>query len=60
MYNARECRCVCKNLNEECDEHEEKLWDPQTCTCQCVEEHECTTGYKFNYNTCRWAIFNNQ
>uniref|UniRef100_A0A2S2NK92 Platelet-derived growth factor subunit B n=1 Tax=Schizaphis graminum TaxID=13262 RepID=A0A2S2NK92_SCHGA len=51
MYNARECQCVCNNL-EECEEQGKKVWDSDTCSCQCIEEQECTTGYKYDYNTC--------
>ncbi|XP_027851555.1 vascular endothelial growth factor A-like [Aphis gossypii] len=54
MYSTRECRCVCNNSEEEqkCDEQEKKIWDSDTCSCQCIEEQECTTGYKFDYDTC--------
>lgn len=54
VYSSRECRCICNNSEEEqkCDEQEKKIWDSDTCSCQCIEEQECTTGYKFDYDTC--------
>ncbi|XP_025201496.1 vascular endothelial growth factor A-like [Melanaphis sacchari] len=53
-YNAKECQCICNNLDEEeeCDNQGTKIWNSDTCSCQCIEEQECTTGYKFDYNTC--------
>jgi len=56
MYDARECQCVCNDSDEECKEQEKKVWDSDTCSCQCFEVKECTTGTKFDYNTCRWDI----
>lgn len=55
VYSANECRCVCDNHEDQdkCEEeHETKLWDSETCSCRCIEEKDCTTGFKFNYETC--------
>lgn len=53
-YNAKECRCICNNFEEQdmCDQQEKKIWDSKTCSCQCIEERECSTGFYFNHNTC--------
>lgn len=56
MYVAKECRCVCNNLEDQnkCDEQSDiKMWDSESCSCKCMEVEECTTGFIFNYNTCR-------
>ncbi|VVC33744.1 Vascular endothelial growth factor, heparin-binding domain,Cystine-knot cytokine,PDGF/VEGF domain [Cinara cedri] len=55
VYNAKECRCVCNNFEDQdkCDEKRDiKMWDSESCSCQCMEVQECTSGFKFNYNTC--------
>lgn len=56
-YNKRECQCVCKNLEaqDKCNE-ETKIWNSKTCICECAQEEECTTGFKFDLNTCRCVI----
>jgi len=54
-YYHDECRCVCSNEedHDKCiKENDLKLWNPATCTCQCREIIECTSGFGFNYNTC--------
>lgn len=59
MYNAKECRCVCNNSQDQdqCDkEPKTKIWNSDTCLCQCMEEIECTTGFKFDQRTCKWVI----
>lgn len=35
-----------------------KMWDSETCSCHCMEEYECTTGFKFDYNTCKLVTSN--
>ncbi|XP_050434463.1 vascular endothelial growth factor C-like [Adelges cooleyi] len=55
-YHPNECRCVCSNEEdqEKCnEEHDIKLWNPATCTCQCRDVQECTSGFIFDYTTCR-------
>ncbi|XP_026812220.1 vascular endothelial growth factor C-like [Rhopalosiphum maidis] len=54
-YYPDECRCMCSNEEDrdKCiEENDLKLWNPATCTCQCREIKECTSGFGFNYNTC--------
>ncbi|KAG8235591.1 hypothetical protein J437_LFUL016190 [Ladona fulva] len=54
-YRAKECQCVCLNVDDEekCNsERATKLWDPKTCTCGCRDLKECTTGYYFDEKTC--------
>lgn len=57
MYDARECRCFCNDSEETVCEKPSKVWNSDICSCQCVEELDCTTGYKFDYNTCRCEMF---
>ncbi|KAL1509082.1 hypothetical protein ABEB36_003879 [Hypothenemus hampei] len=55
-YNESECRCVCKNIDEEkkCYSNGyKKLWNPDQCACQCREVVPCSTGFQFDYNECR-------
>ncbi|KAL4112985.1 hypothetical protein QTP88_016697 [Uroleucon formosanum] len=54
-YYPNECRCTCSNEEDrdKCnDEYNLKLWNSATCTCQCREIKECTSGFAFDYNTC--------
>lgn len=55
-YRESECRCVCKNIDEEkkCYKNgSKKLWNPDVCSCQCREVSPCSTNYQFDYNECR-------
>lgn len=55
-YKEAECRCICKNLDEEkkCYKNgSKKLWNPDVCDCQCREVLPCSTGFQFDYNECR-------
>lgn len=57
-YHPNDCRCMCNNEDDrdKCnEEYSLKLWNPATCTCQCRETQECTSGFGFDYNTCRCA-----
>ncbi|XP_015593390.1 vascular endothelial growth factor A isoform X2 [Cephus cinctus] len=57
-YSEDECRCICKNTDEEekCErEHKIKRWDPETCTCRCLRVEECSTGLFFDQNACRYV-----
>lgn len=59
-YYPNDCRCMCNNEDDrdKCnEEYSLKLWNPATCTCQCRETQECTSGFGFDYNTCRCATF---
>lgn len=54
-YYPNECRCMCSNEEDrdKCnEEYNLKLWNSATCTCQCREIKECTSGFGFDYNTC--------
>lgn len=55
-YVESECRCVCKNLDEEkkCYKNSlKKLWNPDVCACQCRDITPCTTNFHFDFNECR-------
>ncbi|XP_060531913.1 vascular endothelial growth factor A-like [Cylas formicarius] len=55
-YREGECKCVCKNLDEEkkcAKSSSKKLWNPDVCACQCREIMPCSTGYTFDFNECR-------
>lgn len=55
-YIKEQCGCVCSNNDEKkkCLHPDEKLkfWDSTSCSCQCLEVKDCTTGYVFNQHTC--------
>ncbi|XP_050544863.1 platelet-derived growth factor subunit A-like [Daktulosphaira vitifoliae] len=56
VYHPNECRCVCSNDEDQdkCNaEQDIKLWNPSTCSCQCRDVQECTSGFLFDYNSCR-------
>lgn len=39
---------------KKCDkDYERKLWNPDTCTCQCREYQHCSTGYSLDTNDCK-------
>nr|XP_018896130.1 PREDICTED: uncharacterized protein LOC109029884 isoform X1 [Bemisia tabaci] len=47
VYEKNECRCKCANTEKQkkCEnESATKLWDPKSCSCQCREVQECSTG----------------
>ncbi|XP_032454577.1 vascular endothelial growth factor A-A isoform X3 [Nasonia vitripennis] len=55
-YSEHECRCICKNLDEEdkCrQQNEKKYWNASSCSCQCRKVEECSTGFFFDQNLCR-------
>ncbi|XP_066147010.1 uncharacterized protein [Euwallacea fornicatus] len=55
-YKESECRCICKNSDEErkCYKNSyKKLWNPDQCTCQCRDIQPCSTGFEFDHNECR-------
>ncbi|XP_023030177.2 uncharacterized protein isoform X3 [Leptinotarsa decemlineata] len=55
-YKPDECRCTCKNTDEEqkCRKSgSKKLWNPELCACQCKDVIICTTGYYFDQNDCK-------
>ncbi|XP_016839508.1 vascular endothelial growth factor C isoform X1 [Nasonia vitripennis] len=54
-YSEHECRCICKNLDEEdkCrQQNEKKYWNASSCSCQCRKVEECSTGFFFDQNLC--------
>lgn len=47
---------MCNNEedHEKCSkEHNLKIWNLATCTCECRDTEECTEGLTFDYNACR-------
>ena len=57
-YRPEECRCVCNDpvaRAEECSKSN-RIWNPDTCTCQCKYKHTCTTGTRFNHESCKCEI----
>lgn len=53
-YNARECRCVCNNFEDQAKCND--IWDSDSCSCKCKDILECTSGFIFDYKTCRWVV----
>ncbi|KAK9498204.1 hypothetical protein O3M35_004069 [Rhynocoris fuscipes] len=54
-YKKESCACVCTNRDEKAkceDDASNKTWDPHSCTCNCLEEKECQSGYIFNKHSC--------
>ncbi|XP_031627659.1 uncharacterized protein LOC116343618 [Contarinia nasturtii] len=54
-YNKSQCLCYCINIEDKnkcLAETEEKIWDPDTCKCQCRESKDCSSGTYFDENTC--------
>ncbi|RWS09096.1 vascular endothelial growth factor A-like protein [Dinothrombium tinctorium] len=56
MYRAEECRCVCRDLQKvlQCIQQRNKFWDQGNCTCLCKSTLNCSTGLRFDQNTCRY------
>ncbi|XP_050447063.1 platelet-derived growth factor subunit A-like isoform X1 [Cataglyphis hispanica] len=55
-YEPHNCKCVCDNVDEaeKCRKNNDtKIWNPDLCICSCRTIEPCSTGYYFNYNTCR-------
>ncbi|KAG5873208.1 hypothetical protein JTB14_019517 [Gonioctena quinquepunctata] len=55
-YRPAECRCACKNIDEEkkCSKNgARKLWNPELCACLCRNIIPCTTGYTFDHIECK-------
>ncbi|XP_070162833.1 uncharacterized protein Pvf1 [Polyergus mexicanus] len=55
-YEPHNCKCVCDNVDEaeKCRKsNDTKIWNPDLCICSCRNIEPCSTGYYFNYNTCR-------
>ncbi|XP_014291358.2 balbiani ring protein 3 [Halyomorpha halys] len=55
-YVQQQCKCLCTNVDEKekCLQADPKLkfWDSTSCSCQCLNIKDCTTGYLFNKHTC--------
>ncbi|KFM69070.1 Vascular endothelial growth factor A, partial [Stegodyphus mimosarum] len=53
-YRNQECRCVCKNLDQQvaCQGYS-KIWNNRNCSCECRQNLTCSTGFYFNSETCR-------
>ncbi|KAK9738312.1 PDGF/VEGF domain [Popillia japonica] len=59
VYEKEKCRCSCRNTDEEkkcAKENSTKLWNPNTCICQCRQELMCTTGSIFDWRQCKCVI----
>lgn len=55
-YNAHNCRCECKNLDDrsKCLQQSDiKQWNPETCLCECLDPTDCTSGSYFDQNVCK-------
>ncbi|XP_065077465.1 platelet-derived growth factor subunit B [Ochlerotatus camptorhynchus] len=55
-YNARNCRCECKNLDDrsKCLQQSDiKQWNPETCLCECLDPTDCTSGSYYDQNACK-------
>lgn len=55
-YNARNCRCECKNLDDrsKCLQQSDiKQWNPETCQCECLDATDCTSGSYYDHNYCK-------
>ncbi|EAT33891.1 AAEL013840-PA [Aedes aegypti] len=55
-YNARNCRCECKNLDDrsKCLQQSDiKQWNPETCLCECLDPTDCTSGSYYDHNYCK-------
>ncbi|XP_022903176.2 uncharacterized protein [Onthophagus taurus] len=57
-YRENECRCVCRNLDEQkkCAKEYKKLWDSESCECQCRNSTICTTGTTFDDQECKCVL----
>ncbi|KAK9872171.1 hypothetical protein WA026_016224 [Henosepilachna vigintioctopunctata] len=56
QYNKQQCRCICKNSDEERKcyrKNQTKLWDPELCRCECRDVTPCSTGFEFDHIECR-------
>lgn len=57
-YNKTKCSCNCINLQErdKCyAENALKFWDTDSCSCQCRNIVDCSSGTKFDLQTCQCA-----
>lgn len=55
-YVSNLCRCECtdKNQEAECKRRPyDRFWDPDRCECRCKNKIDCSTGMRFDPNTCR-------
>ncbi|XP_077290147.1 vascular endothelial growth factor A-like [Arctopsyche grandis] len=54
VYNANECRCVCRDIQAElrCSNQNDRYWNSSTCSCECIELSECSTGTYFDDQSC--------
>lgn len=58
-YRKGECRCMCTNYDAEqkCTlDNETKLWNPDSCLCECRKSIECSTGYFFSQTSCQCEV----
>ncbi|KAF2364904.1 PDGF/VEGF domain [Trinorchestia longiramus] len=54
-YLANECRCACKNHDEQdkCESRSDThYWHKEDCMCYCYHEDTCSTGQLFDHNSC--------
>ena len=54
VYVPEECRCKCKrsDLAKKCELQFNMYWDNNDCQCKCSKSMLCSTGFKFNNETC--------
>ena len=59
-YDRSSCQCLCKDQSSrnECISRGME-WDPLTCTCICPESlwKICSTGYFYDYFTCKCVLY---
>ena len=59
-YDRSSCQCLCKDQSskKECISLGME-WDPLTCTCICPESlwKICSTGYFYDYFTCKCVLY---
>lgn len=59
-YRKGECRCVCTNKDAEqkcSQDNDTKLWNPDSCLCECRRTTECSTGSFFSQTSCRYLVY---
>lgn len=57
-YSKEKCKCMCLSSRDhkKCVMNPDKVWNPGDCTCKCRNIKRCSTGLKFNPDTCSCQI----
>jgi hypothetical protein len=57
-YSKEKCKCLCLSSRDhkKCVMNPDKVWNPSDCTCKCRSLKRCSTGLKFNPDTCSCQI----